>query len=295
MRYTLSNAALQAGIETLGGELVSLRDRAGTEYIWQGDPAFWSGRNPVLFPIVGKLKNDRVNIGGRDFEMSRHGFARRAEFHAVEQGSDFIVLELCENEETLSRYPYPFILRVRHQLLEDGFSTTFLVENPGGTPMPFCIGAHTAIRCPLMEGERFEDYQLVFDQPEDADTLLLTPEGLLRSDGREPMLSGGKITLDYSVFQRLDTIIFQSLRSRRVELRHEESGVSLDFSQFPMVAFWTKPGGPFLCMEPWHGCAALDNESGRFEDKPHVVSLAPAKRRSSLIALHFCKTQPRQI
>ena len=279
MRYTLSNAALQAGIETLGGELVSLRNRAGIEYIWQGDPAFWSGRNPVLFPIVGKLKNDRVNIGGRDFEMSRHGFARRAEFHAVEQGSDFIVLELCENEETLSRYPYPFILRVRHQLLEDGFSTTFFTENPGGTSMPFCIGAHTAIRCPLMEGERFEDYQLVFDQPEDADTLLLTPEGLLRSDEMEPMLSGGKIDLDYSVFRRLDTIVFRGLQSKRVELRHGENGVALDFSQFPMVAFWTKPDGPFLCMEPWHGCAALDNESGRFEDKPHVVSLAPGEKK----------------
>ena len=279
MRYTLSNAALQAGIETGGGELVSLRDRAETEYIWQGDPAFWAGRNPILFPIVGNLKNGRVDIGGRDFEMSRHGFARRSQFRAVEQGSDFIVLELRENEETLLRYPYPFILRVRHRLLENGFSTTFLVENSGGTPMPFCVGAHTAIRCPLKEGERFEDYQLVFEQSEGADTLLLTPEGLLRADGMEPMLSEGKVVLDYGVFRRLDTIIFDGLRSRRVELRHGETGVSLDFSQFPMVAFWTKPGGPFLCMEPWHGCAALDNESGRFEDKPHVITLAPGEKK----------------
>ena len=277
MRYTLSNAALQAGIETRGGELVSLRDRAGTEYIWQGDPAFWTGRNPILFPIVGSLKNGRVDIGGRDHEMSRHGFARCSEFRAVEQGSDFVVLELRESEETLPHYPYPFIFRVRHRLLENGFSTTFLVENPGGAPMPFCVGAHTAIRCPLTEGERFEDYRLVFEQSEDADTLLLTPEGLLRPDAVEPMLSEGKLALNYGVFQRLDTIIFRGLRSRRVELRHGEAGISLDFSQFPMVAFWTKPGGPFLCMEPWHGCAATDNESGRFEDKPHVITLAPGE------------------
>ena len=279
MRYTLSNAELQASIETQGGELVSLRDRAGTEYIWQGDPAFWTGRNPILFPIVGSLKNGRVDIGGGDFEMSRHGFARSSEFRAMEQGGDFIVLELRESEETLPRYPYPFILRVRHRLLENGFSTTFLVKNPGGTPMPFCVGAHTAIRCPLMEGERFEDYRLVFEQSEDADTLLLTPEGLLRPDAVEPMLSEGKLALDYGVFRRLDTIIFQNLRSRRVELRHGKTGVSLDFSQFPMVAFWTKPGGPFLCMEPWHGCAAADNESGRFEDKPHVITLAPGEKK----------------
>ena len=193
--------------------------------------------------------------------------------------SKFILIGFKEAPLCVTHFPTPPSKPGSRLWLEDGFSTTFLVENPGGTPMPFCIGAHTAIRCPLMEGERFEDYQLVFDQPEDADMLLLTPEGLLRSDGREPMLSGGKITLDYSVFQRLDTIIFQSLRSRRVELRHEESGVSLDFSQFPMVAFWTKPDGPFLCMEPWHGCAALDNESGRFEDKPHVITLAPGEKK----------------
>lgn len=281
MRFTLSNASLQAAVQSRGGELVSLRDRAGTEYIWEGYPAFWSGRNPVLFPIVGSLKDGRVDIGGRSFEMGRHGFARQCEFAAVEQGGDFIVFELRENEDTLARYPFPFILRVRHQLLENGFSTAFTVENPGKTPLPFCVGAHTAIRCPLAAGERFEDYELVFDQKEDADTLLLTAGGLLHAGGTEPMISGGKTALDYSVFQRLDTIIFQGLRSRNAVLRHKETGrgVSLDFQQFPMVAFWTKPGAPFLCMEPWHGCAALDNESGLFQDKPHVITLAPGEKK----------------
>ncbi|WP_295762936.1 aldose 1-epimerase family protein [uncultured Oscillibacter sp.] len=281
MRLTLSNAALRAAVQTQGGELVSLRDPSGVEYIWQGDPAFWSGQNPTLFPIVGSLKDGRVDIDGRTFEMARHGFARRSVFTVAEQGGDYAVLELREGPETLARYPFPFVLRIRHQLLEDGFTTAFTVENPGGAPMPFCIGAHTAINCPLFPGERFEDYALVFDQPEDADTLLLTPEGLLRAGGREPMLRAGETALDYDTFRRLDTVIFQGLRSKSVALRHKDTGrgVSLDFSQFPMIAFWTKPGAPFLCMEPWHGCAALDDESGRFQDKPHVVTLAPGERK----------------
>lgn len=281
MRFTLSNASLTAAIQTHGGELVSLRDRAGTEYIWQGDPAFWSGQNPILFPIVGSLKDGRVDIGGKSFEMGRHGFARNSEFTVSEQGADFAVLELRESPDTLERYPLPFLLRVRHQLLENGFSTSFTVENPGETPLPFCIGAHTAINCPLADGERFEDYELLFDQSEDADTLLLTSEGLLHAGGKEPMLSGGKVTLDYGVFRRLDTIIFQGLRSKTVALRHKATGrgVSLDFHEFPMVAFWTKPDGPFLCMEPWQGCAALDNESGRLQDKPHAVTLAPGEKK----------------
>lgn len=281
MDFTLSNASLTAAVRTQGGELVSLKDQAGTEYIWQGDPAFWSGQNPILFPIVGSLRDGKVDIDGRTYEMGRHGFARQSEFTPVEQGEDFIVLELRESRSTLAQFPRPFVLQVRHRLLENGFSTAFAVENPGPEPLPFCIGAHTAIRCPLFAGERFEDYELAFARPEDGDTLLLTPQGLLQSGKTEPRLRGGTTALDYADFQRLDTLIFQGLRSKAVALRHRETGrgVALDFRDFPMIAFWTKPGAPFLCMEPWHGCAAYEGESGRFQDKPHVLTLAPGQRK----------------
>lgn len=281
MRFTLSRGALEAAVQTRGGELVSLR-RNGKEYIWGGDPAFWSGQNPILFPIVGSLKDGRVDIGGQTFSMSRHGFARHSEFTPVEQGGDFAVLELRESGETLERYPFPFSLRVRHQLLADGFSTAFTVENTGPSPLPFCIGAHTAFRCPLREGERFEDYRLVFDRREDASTLLLTPEGLVRGGAEEPMLSGGVLPLDYGIFRRLDTVIFRQLQSGSVSLVHRETGrgVKMDFSQFPIAAFWTKPGAPFLCLEPWQGCAASDRETGRFQDKPFAVTLAPGEQKT---------------
>ena len=281
MRFTLSRGALDAAVQTRGGELVSLR-RNGKEYIWGGDPAFWSGQNPILFPIVGSLKDGQVDIGGRTFSMSRHGFARHSEFTPVEQGGDFAVLELRESGETLERYPFPFSLRVRHQLLADGFSTAFTVENTGASPLPFCIGAHTAFRCPLREGERFEDYRLVFDRREDASTLLLTPEGLVRGGAEEPMLSGGVLPLDYGIFRRLDTVIFRQLQSGSVSLVHRETGrgVKMDFSQFPIAAFWTKPGAPFLCLEPWQGCAASDRETGRFQDKPFAVTLAPGEQKT---------------
>lgn len=281
MCFTLSHSSLEAVVRTRGGELVSLRCR-GTEYIWGGDPAFWSGQNPILFPIVGSLKNGRVEIDGQIFEMSRHGFARNLDFTPVEQGGDFITLELRQSGETLARYPFPFSLRVRHRLLENGFTTTFTVENPGDSPLPFCVGAHTAFRCPLFDGERFEDYHLTFDQSEDASTLLLTPEGVIRGGASEPMLTGGLLSLNYETFRRLDTVIFRQLRSGSVSLTHRETGrgVKLDFSQFPMVAFWTKPGAPFLCLEPWQGCAAFDDETGRFQDKPFAAVLAPGEQKT---------------
>ena len=248
MIFELKKGGLRASARTLGGELVSLRDGDGLEYIWQGDPAFWSGQNPILFPIVGTLKEGRVEIGGRTCAMDRHGFARRMEFTPVDQGEDFIALELRETEETLARYPFPFILRVTHRLLDDGFSTAFTVENTGTAPMPFCIGGHTAIRCPLAPGERFEDYELLFDVPEQAGSHLLSPEGVILHGRMEPMLTeNGRLALDYAAFARLDTLIFSLLRSSSVSLVHRETGrgVCLNFGQFPMVAFWTKPEAPF--------------------------------------------------
>ena len=289
MTFELKKSNLRAAVRTRGGELVSLRDGDGLEYIWEGDPAFWSGQNPILFPIVGSLKDGKVELGGRTYEMGRHGFARGMDFSLAERGEDFVTLELRENEETLKRYPYPFSLKVTHRLLEEGFSTAFTVTNTGSGPMPFCIGAHTAIRCPLREGERFEDYELLFEEREQADSHLLNEQGNIRHDCRRPMLDGsGKLALDYRVFEEMDTIIFSMLRSGRVDLLHRETGrgVRLDFSQFPMVAFWTKPGAPYLCLEPWQGCAAWDNESGRFEDKPFCVILQPGEEKK--LSYTFC-------
>lgn len=280
MQFELKRDNLRAAARTLGGELVSLKDGKGQEYIWEGDPAFWSGQNPVLFPIVGSLKDGKVDIGGKSYEMGRHGFARGMEFTPVERGEDFITLELRENEETLTRYPFSFSLKVTHRLLEDGFSTTFAVANTGAAPMPFCVGGHTAVRIP--EGDRFEDYDLVFDVPEQADSHLLNPQGIIRHDGRKPMLDGSRISLDYRTFAEMDTIIFSMLRSGNVSLLHRETGrgMRLDFHEFPMVAFWTKPGAPFLCLEPWQGCAAWDNETGKFEDKPFCTVLQPGSGKN---------------
>ena len=144
--------------------------------------------------------------------------------------------------------------------------------------MPFGIGGHTAISIP--EGERFEDFHLLFDQAETADSHLLSPQGIILHDGRKAMLDGtGTLALDYQDFAQMDTLIFSMLRSGNVSLVHRETGrgVRLDFHEFPMVAFWTKPGAPFLCMEPWLGCAAWDNESGRFEDKLFCATLQPGE------------------
>lgn len=282
MEFELSLGTLRAKAESLGGELVSLRGADGTEYIWHGDAAYWSGRNPVLFPIVGRLRGGATEIGGKTYELAQHGFARHCDFSVFARGEDFIEFELRESEETLAQYPFPFSLRVRHWLHEAGFSTTLRVENTGSAPMPFCIGAHTAFCCPLGANERFEDYELVFPELENAPTMLLTAEGLISHCDTEPWLENSdRFSPRYADFARLDTVIFEHLRSSAVSLRHKESGrgVRVEFPGFPMLAFWT-PGekrAPFLCIEPWQGCAAVDNEGAAFTDKRHCVVLLPGE------------------
>ena len=280
MQIELKRGALRGTAETHGGELVSFRDGEGTEYLWSGDPAYWSGRDPILFPIIGALKDGSVMTDRGPCSLSRHGFARDMEFVPVGRGEDFVTLELCQTDETLARYPYPFRLRVTHRLTERGFATAYEVHDPGDWPMPFCVGGHTAYRCPLGEGESFEDYSLVFDEREDAPSIAVRPGGILGGTLEEPYLRGtNRIPLRHGIFDRADTLIFQGLRSKGVRLVNEKTGrgVRVEFGQFPMLGIWTMPGknAPYLCIEPWQGCAAFEDETGRFEDKPHAVVLEP--------------------
>lgn len=284
MEYTLRYNDLTATAESLGGELVSLRDSRGTEYIWSGAAPYWSGRNPVLFPIVGRLADGKVRFGSDTYEMAQHGFARRRDFTVAAQGGDFITFELRSDEETLKLYPFPFALRITHRLTDKGFTTTYSIGNTGSTPMPCCIGAHTAFRCPLNEGESFSDYEMVFDEVETAPMMLLNKDNLISATDREPCLDNSdRFTLDYSVFARLDTMIFEGLKSTGVQLQHKTTGrgIRMDYAPFPMIAFWTQGAqeAPFICIEPWHGCAAVDDEDGAFESKRHCMILAPAEEK----------------
>ena len=279
MEFELSKGALRAVAESFGGELVSLK-KDGEEYIWHGDAAYWSGRNPVLFPNVGRLNGGVTEIDGKKYEMAQHGFARKCDFSVFDRGEDFIEFELRESEETLARYPFAFSLRIRHELTDGGFSTTYRVENKGDIAMPFCIGAHTAFSC-----GNVEDYELIFSEKETAPTMLLTAEGLISPTATEPWLvDSDRFAPVYADFARLDTVIFEGLRSNSVRLRHRESGrgVRVDYEGFPMLAFWT-PGekrAPFLCIEPWQGCAAVEGEGEKFTDKRHCVVLDAGESRS---------------
>lgn len=284
MEYILKHGDLTAVAESHGAELVSLKDAAGTEYIWQGDPAYWAGRNPNLFPIVGGLKNGTVSINGSLYQMNRHGFARNSEFSVAEQGEDHIVFQLVESETTLQLYPFRFEFLIRHQLTDSGFFTEFEVRNPGDTVLPFCVGAHTAFNCPLKAGEQFSGYRLQFEKIEDAYAIYPSVAGCLDKENRLYALQNSDtLWLDHEVFARLDTLVFEGLNSSRVKLLGPDGhGVQMEYSDFPMIAFWTAGAkqAPYICLEPWHGCAAYEDESGEFTDKHYCILLEPGQSKA---------------
>lgn len=283
MDLELRRGSLSAIARPEGGELISLRDGDGAEYIWGGDPQYWAGRNPHLFPVVGSLKDGQVALGGSRYSMGRHGFARDSLFTAVEQGTDYVVFELRENETTLRQYPFSFRFRVRHHLTGDGFYTQYEVFNPGANPLPFCVGGHTAFRCPLRPGEQFEDYRLVFDEREDAYAMIPSSQGLLSRERTVYALPNtDTLRLSHQTFDQVDTLVFEGLRSRHVSLVGPGGcGVRMGFGDFPMIAFWTMAhaNAPYLCLEPWHGCGAMDDEDGQFTHKPYCVLLEPGEEK----------------
>ena len=279
LQYTVKCGNLTAVCNSLGAELVSLSDDRGKEYIWCGDPGVWARHAPVLFPVVARTINDTVHINGEAYNMGIHGFANKSEFSVVTHTESKIVFELTENDDTLKQYPFAFSLKVSHEITENGFETSFEVTNTGDRPMPFCIGGHPGFNCP----GNFEDYRIVFEKPEDAWAYILNDKACLSEKDREHVLDNSDtIYLKHSIFDRVDTLHFRELKSDSVRLLDKnDHGIQVDFADFPMLGLWTavNKNAPYICIEPWHGCGAFEDETGELADKPYCITLAPNENK----------------
>lgn len=276
---TLQYGSSAAVVSTVGAEIASFHGTDGREVIWQADPLVWGSHAPVLFPVCGLPKDGAVILDGRALPMAKHGFVRRREFTIAKQGEDFVELILTPDGDIRRCYPFDFVFHVTFTLVEDGFTTTFLVENKGDRPMPFCVGGHPGFRVPMEDGAAFEDYQVEFAEVEDG-LLALAPSGqLIEGYGHLDGFQNSRVLpLRRELFAH-DALIFDGLRSRSVRLVHRISGKGIHFSypKMEVLALWTKPApeAAYLCLEPWHGLPGKTTDSGRFEEKDYVTVLAP--------------------
>ena len=267
MIVTISNSQLSATINTLGAELISLV-KTNKNYIWQVDETYWNKTSPILFPIVGRLKNDSYTYNGETYELPRHGFARNMEFSFDKRSEHQVIFELNETEETKQNYPFDFKLLMAYTLIDNELVIEYFVRNQSDEVLPFSIGAHPAF---AIKGN-FEDYSLQFNKEDIFETNHLENESFNEKTTLVET-ENNAISLNYVLFEK-DALVFKHLHSNEVVLKHQNQNVlKVNYDNFPYLGIWTKKNAPFLCIEPWCGLADNQNHNGNLEDKEGINHL----------------------
>lgn len=285
-RHILSNGMLSATIKADGAELCSLCDASGNEMLWQAAPV-WPRHAPVLFPIVGRLKDDTLRHEGKAYRMTQHGFARDRRFAWLNRSATSCRLALHEDAETRAIYPFAFRFEVAFALDDDALVTTFTVANPGRKVLPASVGAHPAFIWPLMEGVEKSAHSLEFAEAEPEPVRRLDG-GLLRPDPVPTPIIGQTLPLDPGLFDA-DAIIMPEPVSTSVRFTANGAPtVEVAWEGFRQLGIWSRAGGDFLCIEPWHGTASPTDFDGEFLDKPGLMLIPPGERRSLSMRIRLC-------
>ena len=281
----LKSDQLQVQFQTFGGALSSIKDKDGVEYLWQGDPTYWSGQAPVLFPICGSVRNDTVVYENKDGsheigKIPRHGLVRKKEFDLVDKTNNSVTFAIEDTEEMYENYPYHFRLEITYIVTGKTIRTEYKIYNKESEKsMPYFIGGHPGFNCPLLADEVYEDYYLEFEEPETCSVPKPFPKtGMLDFKDRSSWLDNQKeLGLNYDLFS-YDAVTLDELESRKVALRSRkhDKGLRLHFEEFPNLIIWsTLNKGPFIALEPWSGLSTSLEEGDRLEEKKDVRILKP--------------------
>jgi galactose mutarotase-like enzyme len=276
----LSSADLRVEVNPLGAQLSILRDRSGRDLLWDGDPAIWAGRAPILFPTVGEVAGGSYRLGSKSYRLGRHGFARGKLFEVVRAEASRATFRLKANAATLEIYPFQFELDVQFEVSGAKLSVTAAARNLGSTNMPASVGFHPAFRWPLPFGAARAAHYIEFDQDEPAPIRRLNSAGLLAPEPHPTPVANKRLMLEDSLFQP-DVVIFDQFRSRK--LTYGAPGgphLEVAYPDATYLGIWTKPGAPFVCIEPWRGIADPDGFAGDFTAKPGVFNVTPGETQS---------------
>jgi galactose mutarotase-like enzyme len=272
----LQSGELSAAINPFGAQLSVLRDSTGRDLLWNGDPAVWAGRAPILFPTIGELAGGAFRIGADLYKLPRHGFARNKPFQVVAATAARVTFRLSADASTLNVYPFQFQLDVSFALQGPTLAIKTSVGNLGRSPLTASVGYHPGFRWPLPYGQPRAAHFIEFEHDEGATIRRLDSHGLLAPDKQPTPAKGRRLALDDSLFKE-DVVIFDDLRSRSVTYG-ADSGPRLrvDYPDATYLGIWTKPrDAPFICIEPWRGIADPSGFTGDFKEKPGAFSVAP--------------------
>lgn len=275
--YSIENSFLRVSIAAKGAELQSIKDiRNGREYMWNGNPAFWAKRSPVLFPIVGELKRNTYYFGGQAYQLPRHGFARDMvfELHAATENSLSFLLQ--SDALTLKSYPFEFKFYIDYSINNNSLTVAYRVLNTGKKTMYFSVGGHPAFRVPLFDEDTYSDYRLEFEETENTGKWPVTGDGLLEDSAISFLNNSNCISLRKDLFYK-DAIVLKHLKSKRVKLlsAKDGKGFQFDFSGFPYLGIWAARDADFVCIEPWCGVADSISSNQLLINKEGINELHP--------------------
>ena len=291
---SISSNSLTASIDTMGAQLMSLR-KGESEYLWQGDSNWWPRRAPILFPIVGVLKDSKAESTEGTISLARHGLARLNQFEVVEQSASSVTLQLKSTEETRKAYPYDFELRLIFSVAGDTLTQTYEVTNPANVVLPFTLGAHPAFNIPIpgVEAASLDQYHLLFTRSWTSYGPSITDEGLCDyTTPQRLIVDSDTLPLSWELIDREKTITLEDVPDRRitlaanVEASSEAHGIQMDFEGFDYLGIWSAaPGCPFVALEPWCGIADTVDCDGIFEHKPGIISLEPGQSIAKTLSI----------
>ncbi|MDY0193936.1 MAG: aldose 1-epimerase family protein [Aliarcobacter butzleri] len=268
MNYEIKNSFIKAQIKSFGAELNSLKKcDENFEYIWQANSKYWARHSPVLFPIVGRLKEDSYFYKNKKYSLSQHGFARDKEFEIVQNEADFIEFRLKSDEKSLEFYPFFFELNICYKLDKNSLIVSYKVKNKSDEKMYFSIGAHPAFNTQVGDFLEFENIKTT-------KRYFLDEKGLIYKN-QDLNLENSKLYLDKDLFKE-DALVFDDSNIKQITLKNIEnrSRVKVKFDNFPYLGIWSKPNdAPFVCIEPWFGVADEENANQKIEDKKGILSL----------------------
>ena len=274
---TIRQGRLTARIEAKGAQLTSLT-QDGAERMWQADPTVWAWHAPNLFPIVGGLKGDRLLHKGESYTLPSHGFLRHTVCDLTASSDAACTWRLTDSEATLAVYPFRFELEIAYAIEADALIGQVTLANPGDEPLIASLGIHPAFQWPLEPGRAREDYRLRFERAETTPIRRVSGK-LIASDSEPTPIHGRELDLRDALFEN-DAVILDRPASRAVTYGAPGGpAIAMEWQDFPHLGIWTKPGAPFLCIEPWQGHASPLGFDGEFKDKPGTVSLAPGAKR----------------
>jgi galactose mutarotase-like enzyme len=273
--YYIENEQIKVSIQSKGAELNSIYNKKEElEYMWSGDAAFWGKKSPVLFPVVGTLKNDTYYFQDKAYQLSRHGFAREMDFTVTTQTASSITFTLESNEVTIVKFPFLFRLDIIYALHENELSVSYSVTNTDEKDMYFSIGGHPAFKVPLVTGLDYSDYYLEFNKVENAGHWPISKDGLIEMPPSPLLNNTNRLPLTKELFQK-DALVFKHLASNAVSLKSGKNihGFTFHFSNFPYLGIWAAKNADFVCIEPWCGIADNVNTNQQLINKEGIQLL----------------------